>query len=168
MWLINPSGAETGIFGKTIWIPWLMMTWRLVSSGHQQPWYMLHDREVLLLHRSSVIYVISAVLRNDRKCKYKYNVLFAEMYLAPQRLTTSIINRQNLPDLSLASHVGRTTSHVGSFVEVPAMSPLHCGWVGSAVRPPSVLADEHCDCHRRSRRFEGCSHFPLQCHICKK
>ena len=33
---LNPSGAETRIFWENMWIPWLLLSWLLVSPG---PWF---------------------------------------------------------------------------------------------------------------------------------
>ena len=38
---INPPGVKPEYSGITRSIPWLLIPWRLRSSGHQRPWYWL-------------------------------------------------------------------------------------------------------------------------------
>ena len=38
---VRPFDAEARKSGRTRWVPWLLMSWLLLSPGHQQPWHWL-------------------------------------------------------------------------------------------------------------------------------
>ena len=66
LWLIlNPFGAESGIFWTVMSMPWMPMPWLFASQNHQQQCYWSCRIHVCLPRGRISITYINSVLRND-------------------------------------------------------------------------------------------------------
>ena len=69
-------------------IPWLLMPWRLVSPGHQQPWHWLcRINRSLFSKRKGFNCLHNLNFRNGRKCWYIF--MFPKIHSAQRGFSTS-------------------------------------------------------------------------------
>ena len=100
----NPSHTGNGYFIQTGSIPCLLMTWLMMSPGHQQTWYWLHNISSILSY-TRVNFTNIDYFNDENWYKMQFDICIPSKQFSMKRVNITTSWKRNAPLQLLLSNL---------------------------------------------------------------